>query len=123
GRAGRDQADARCVLLYDPLDIENQFGMSERSRLSQKDIQQILNKLRFESGKRKGARLVITAGEILQDETVHTSFEPDDHDAQTKVITAIAWLERGQFLRREENHTRVFPAKLRLDEKEADKRL
>ena len=42
GRAGRDQDDARCVLLYDPQDIETQFGLSERSRLSYKDIQQIL---------------------------------------------------------------------------------
>src|SRR5690606_14900129 len=27
GRAGRDQGDARCVLLYDVQDIETQFGM------------------------------------------------------------------------------------------------
>lgn len=123
GRAGRDQDDARCVLLYDPQDIETQFGLSERSRLSHKDIQQILAKLRFESAKRKGGQLVITAGEILQDESVHTSFEADDRDAETKVVTAIAWLERGQFLRREENHTRVFPARLCLKPEEAESRL
>ncbi|MGE4447463.1 MAG: RecQ family ATP-dependent DNA helicase [Azospira sp.] len=123
GRAGRDQDEARCVLLYDPQDIETQFGLSERSRLSHKDIQQILTKLRFESAKRKGGQLVITAGEILQDETVHTTFEADDRDAETKVVTAIAWLERGQFLRREENHTRVFPARLCLKPEEAESRL
>lgn len=123
GRAGRDQGDARCVLLYDPQDIETQFGLSERSRLSYKDIQQILKKLRFEAAKRKGGQVVITAGEILQDETVQTSFESDDRDAETKVVTAIAWLERGQFLRREENHTKVFPARLCLTEEEAAKRL
>jgi ATP-dependent DNA helicase RecQ len=123
GRAGRDQEEARCVLLYDTQDIETQFGFSERSRLSHKDIQQILAKLRFESAKRKGGQLVITAGEILQDETVHTSFEADDRDAETKVVTAIAWLERGQFLRREENHTRVFPARLCLKSDDAESRL
>ena len=123
GRAGRDQHDARCVLLYDPSDIETQFGLSERSRLSQKDIQQILGKLRFEAGKRKGGQLVITAGEILQDDMVHTSFEADDRDAETKVATAIAWLERGQFLRRRENHTRIFPARLRLRAEDASQRL
>jgi len=121
GRAGRDQDDARCVLLYAPQDIETQFGLSERSRLSQKDIQQILTKLRFEASKRKGGQLVITAGEILQDEMVDTSFEADDRDAETKVITAIAWLERGQFLRRDENHTKVFPARLCLSAEEAEK--
>ncbi|HFD8630446.1 TPA: RecQ family ATP-dependent DNA helicase, partial [Pseudomonas aeruginosa] len=57
GRAGRDQGDARCVLLYDPQDIETQFGMSERSKLSIRDIQQILRKLRNESNRRKGGKL------------------------------------------------------------------
>ena len=123
GRAGRDQDDARCVLLYDPQDIESQFGLSERSRLSYKDIQQILKKLRLESARRKGGQVVITAGEILQDAAVQTTFEADDRDAETKVVTAIAWLERGQFLRREENHTRVFPARLCLSEEEAEARL
>ncbi len=123
GRAGRDQDDARCVLLYDPHDIEKQFSLSESSRLSQKDIQQILSKLRFEANRRKGGQLVITAGEILQDDMVQTSFEADDRDAETKVITAIAWLERGQFLRREENHTKIFPARLCLGAEDAEQRL
>ncbi|MCL2021849.1 MAG: RecQ family ATP-dependent DNA helicase [Betaproteobacteria bacterium] len=123
GRAGRDQDEARCVLLYAPQDIETQFGLSERSRLSQRDIQQILKKLRFESARREKGQLVITAGEILHGETVHTDFEADDRDAETKVVTAIAWLERGQYLRREENHTRVFPARLCLKPEEADSRL
>ena len=33
GRAGRDQQQAKCVLLYDPQDIETQFGLSEKSKL------------------------------------------------------------------------------------------
>ncbi len=121
GRAGRDQQQARCVLLYDPQDIETQFGLSERSQLSQRDIQQILRKLREESKRRKGGQLVISAGEILQG--VQTSFDADDRDAETKVVTAIAWLERGRFLRREENHTRVFPARLKESEEQAEARL
>ncbi|MBD1294359.1 hypothetical protein IDX03_30095, partial [Pseudomonas aeruginosa] len=95
GRAGRDQDAARCVLLYDSQDIETQFGLCERSKLSIRDIQQILRKLRFEYARRKGGELVITAGEILMDETVETSFDADDSDAETKVVTAVAWLERG----------------------------
>ena len=34
GRAGRDQRAARCVLLYTLEDVERQFGMSARSRLT-----------------------------------------------------------------------------------------
>lgn len=123
GRAGRDQDDARCVLLYDPQDIETQFGMSERSKLSIRDIQQILRKLRNESYRRKGGKLVITAGEILLDDDVDTSFSADERDAETKVVTAVAWLERGDYLKREENHTQIFPARLDVSEEEAEKRL
>lgn len=123
GRAGRDQGAARCVLLYDPGDIETQFGMGERSRLSFRDIGQILRKLRFEAGRRRGDALVITAGEILADESVQTSFEAGDRDADTKVSTAIAWLERGHYLRRNENRTRIFPARLALTRESAQARL
>ena len=42
GRAGRDQEDARCVLLYDQDDVERQFGMSVRSRLSRREIHGVL---------------------------------------------------------------------------------
>lgn len=123
GRAGRDQGEARCVLLYDAQDIENQFGMCEGSKLTLRDIQQILRKLRKESERRKGGKVVITAGEVLMDEQVETSFEAGERDAETKVVTAVAWLERGQFLRREENQTQIFPASLKLSKEEADKRL
>lgn len=123
GRAGRDQHDARCVLLYDLHDIETQFGMTERAKLSLRDIQQILRKLRRESERRKGGKLVITAGEVLLDDQVETSFNADERDAETKVVTAVAWLERGQFLKREENQTQIFPATLSLVQADAEKRL
>lgn len=123
GRAGRDQQAARCVLLYDLQDIETQFGMTERSKLSLRDIQQILRKLRREADRRKGGKLVITAGEVLADEQVDTRFNADERDAQTKVVTAVAWLERGQYLKREENHTQIFPATLILSQEDAEKRL
>nr|WP_277754417.1 RecQ family ATP-dependent DNA helicase [Rosenbergiella collisarenosi] len=121
GRAGRDRNDARCILLYDPQDIENQFGISERSKLGIRDIQQILRKIREESFRRKKEKLVITAGEILLDDNVDTSFSADERDAETKVITAIAWLERGNYLKREENHTQIFPGRLNMLEEDAEK--
>lgn len=121
GRAGRDQEDAHCVLLYDAQDIETQFAMSEQSKLTLRDIQQILRKLRNESGKRKEEKLVITAGEILQDDSVDTSFAANDRHAETKVVTAVAWLERGKYLKREENHTQIFPARLVLKAEDAEK--
>ena len=46
GRAGRDQQRARCVLLYTQDDVERQFGMSARSRLTRREIHGILRALR-----------------------------------------------------------------------------
>ena len=46
GRAGRDQQRARCVLLYTADDVERQFGMSARSRLTRREIHGVLRALR-----------------------------------------------------------------------------
>ena len=46
GRAGRDQQGARCVLLYTIEDVERQFGMSARSRLTRREIHGVLRALR-----------------------------------------------------------------------------
>ena len=46
GRAGRDRKPARCVLLYAPDDVERQFGMSARTRLTRQEIHGVLRALR-----------------------------------------------------------------------------
>ena len=110
-------------LMKDQVDGLLARNVQCAATLTLRDIQQILRKLRKESDRRKGGRLVITAGEVLMDEQVETSFEAGERDAETKVVTAVAWLERGQFLKREENQTQIFPASLKLPKEEADKRL
>jgi ATP-dependent DNA helicase RecQ len=107
GRAGRDGKQSECVLLFDPEDCEQQFRLGAFSELSRRDIAQILR------GLRKAARggkeeVVITAGEILRDEEVETDIDLMDRNADTKVRTAISWLERAGFLQRDENVTSVF---------------
>ena len=66
GRAGRDRDPARCVLLYAADDVERQFGMSARSRLTRAEIHGILRALRNLDRKKRGnGDVVATAGEIL----------------------------------------------------------
>ncbi len=115
GRAGRDSHDSYCVLLYDEEDVETQFSLSAQSRLSRHDIAGILRSLRRYSGRINSAEVVLTPGEILADEEVEISIEPENPNADTKVKTAVAWLERSRFLQRNENHTRVFPGSLKWD--------
>jgi ATP-dependent DNA helicase RecQ len=114
GRAGRDQRVARCVLLYTPEDVERQFGMSARSRLTQREIQAILKSLRnLDRRKRMNGTVVATTGEILDEET-EGIFERDSATDDTHVRTAIAWLEEATLLSREENQVQVFPSSLRI---------
>ncbi len=114
GRAGRDREAARCVLLYTQEDVERQFSMSARSRLTQREIQDILKALRnMDRKKRLDGEVVATAGEILADEE-DAVFQRDQATDDTRVRTAISWLEEAVLLSREENQVQVFPSSLRV---------
>ena len=124
GRAGRDQTQAHCVLLYTSEDVERQHGMSASSRLSQRDIQSVLRALRQLQGKKDRNRpLVATSGEILTEEHEGT-FKRDIATDDTRVRTAIAWLEEAGLVQREENAVQIFPSALRINSlADAERRL
>ena len=114
GRAGRDQQRARCVLLYTQDDVERQFGMSARSRLTRREIHGVLRALRnLDRKKRLEGQVEATAGEILGEDD-EKAFERDSNTDDTRVRTAVAWLEDAVLLTREENRVQVFPSSLRV---------
>ena len=118
GRAGRDRKEARCILLYTPEDVERQFGMSAQSRLTRKEIQAILKSLRNLSKKKRrgtqhGSEVTATPGEILAEDE-EAVFQRDSATDDTRVRTAVSWLEEAQLLSREENQVQVFPSSLRV---------
>ena len=115
GRAGRDQQAARCVLLYTPDDVERQFGMSARSRLTRREIHGVLRALRnLHRKQRLHGDVVATAGEILGEDE-DSAFQRDSSTDDTRVRTAVAWLEEAVLLTREENRVQVFPSSLRVN--------
>ena len=124
GREGRDQQAARCVLLYSQDDVERQFGMSARSRLTRQEIHGVLRALRnLDRKKRLNGEVVATAGEILREDD-EGAFEQDSATDDTRVRTAVAWLEEAVLLTREANRVQVFPSSLRVGSiDEADARL
>ena len=124
GRAGRDQQAARCVLLYAQDDVERQFGMSARSRLSRREIHGVLRALRnLDRKKRLNGEVVATAGEILREDDEGV-FERDSGTDDTRVRTAVAWLEEAVLLTREENRVQVFPSSLQVSSiQDAERRL
>ena len=121
GRAGRDQRPAQCVLIDARDDVERQFAMSARSRLTRREIEAILRALRrLESKKHEDEAVVATSGEILIEDE-RAEFKRDSATDDTRVRTAISWLEEAQLLTREENRVQVFPSSLRiLDIEEVD---
>ncbi len=115
GRAGRDRKAARCVLLYTMDDVERQFGMSSRSRLTHTEIVSLLRALRrLDAKKRSGGEVIATAGEILGEED-EGMFVRDSSTEDTRVRTAVSWLEEATLLSREENAVQVFPSSLRVN--------
>ena len=112
GRAGRDRQPASCVLLFAADDVERQFGMSARSRLTRQEIGGVLRALRrLDRRKRLGGEVIATVGEILGEDE-DRAFERDAVTDDTRVRTAISWLEEAGLLTREENRVSVFPSSL-----------
>ncbi len=109
GRAGRDGRGADCVLLFDESDCEAQFRLGAMSQLRLADIAGILRSIR-RAGRNRDS-VVLTTGEILSEDDPDVSIYRGDAGADTKVRTAVAWLDRAGFVKREENVTNVFQAR------------
>ena len=114
GRAGRDNRNARCILLYTEQDMEQQFNLSASSRLNQQEISAVLRALRTLDRKTKSTGEVIaTTGEILLQEE-EREFHRDSHTDDTRMRTAVSWLEEADLLRRYDNLTNIFPSSIRV---------
>lgn len=122
GRAGRDRAQANCVLLFARDDVERQFSLSARSRLARHEIGAILNALRrLDEKTKKTGEVIATSGEIVRAER-DQEFERDSATDDTRVKTAVSWLEEATLLTREENRVQIFPSSLcirKIEEAEA----
>ena len=117
GRAGRDSDAARCVLLYTPEDMERQFNLAAGSRLSRREIQGVLKALRNvdrrDKKNQQGGEVVATSGEILREDR-DGDWERDSTTDDTRVRTAVSWLEDAMLLTRDQNNVEVFPSSLRV---------
>jgi ATP-dependent DNA helicase RecQ len=122
GRAGRDLKPARCVLLYDPQDVNMQFQMGALSEVKQKEIARILRALRRKKRNRQG-EIVVTSDELVRDEDLADLHELKPEFRDTKVKAAVSWLERAGFLKRNHNLTDVFQGKLLVDSLENAERI
>ncbi len=114
GRAGRDREDANCVLLFAADDVERQFRLTASSRLARHEIGAILKALRrIDERTGKTGKIVATSGEIVRSEK-DREFERDSATDDTRVKTAVSWLEEAILVSREENRVQIFPSSLKV---------
>ena len=115
GRAGRDGKSARCVLFFFSKDIDKQFSLASSSRLRQEDIGAILKAIRRLEVRKltDEGKVIATPGEIVKEEH-EREFERDSNTDDTRVKTAIYWLEESALLTRDENRVNVFPSSLKV---------
>ena len=89
--------------------------MSARSRLTRREIHGILRALRnLDKRKKMNGEVIATTGEILLEDD-EAAFERDRLTDDTRVRSAVSWLEEAEHLTREENDVRVFPSSLRVN--------
>ena len=98
GRAGRDREPARCVLLYTPDDVERQFGMSARSRLtSARDRGDSAGAAATRTQKKRTAAAGRRARRARScSRRTTAAFARDTATDDTRVRTAVAWLEEAR---------------------------
>jgi ATP-dependent DNA helicase RecQ len=114
GRAGRDRDHANCVLLFAADDVERQFQLSARSRLARHEIGAILKAVRRMDARTRSTGIVVaTSGEIVRQEQ-DREFQRESATDDTRVKTALSWLEEAKLLTREENRVQIFPSSLRV---------
>ena len=114
GRAGRDGEVAQCVLFFYSNDIENQFSLVARSRLKHQEIGAILKAIRrLEKKATDEGKIIATSGEIVREEH-EREFARESNTDDTRVKTALYWLEEATLLTRDENRVSIFPSSLKV---------
>lgn len=101
GRAGRDPGlQARCVVLFNPEDLDKHFQLQLATKLNQKDIQQIWKAI-------KDFKRPLIAKSALQIAGA-AGWDEEMRDLETRVRTAVNALEEAKLLERLQNKPLIF---------------
>lgn len=119
GRAGRDGQTACCFLLFDNEDLETQFQLSSYSQIEWRDMSGMLTGLKHLAVRDSNNTVILTSGELLRSDAVQDqhlqALDVDEPMYDTKVKTALAWLEKSGKILRGDNRTQVIQGKVLID--------
>jgi ATP-dependent DNA helicase RecQ len=103
GRAGRTETiNADCYILFDEEDLDKHFQLLNQSKISQKEISQIWQ------GIKELTKIRSTVTNSALEIARAAGWEEGMNQLETKVRTAISALEQSGYIKREQNHPRVF---------------
>jgi ATP-dependent DNA helicase RecQ len=119
GRAGRDRQPATCILLFNDKDLETQFKLCSYNQLEWADLSGMFTGLKKLAGRHPEKTVVLTSGELLKTDEIAEQKLPDiSHDDKgydTKVKTAIAWLEKTGKVLRGDNRTQFIQGRVLIE--------
>ncbi len=121
GRAGRDGAPARCVLLFDERDLDTQFFLATAARIHARDLRFVFQVLRARA-RRFGARaradgwvdLWVSAEDLFVEESLEQHLDWAADTLQHKLQLVLHHLEQDGVVKRLENRTRTLGIVRRL---------
>ncbi len=127
GRAGRDGKPSHCILLFNDDDADKQFEMRRNQQIDFRDFVSLFEAIRRKAKASKDGgvdsdTIQVSSGEIVRqaegEDDLELGFDGRDYQSDTKVRTAIAWLEEEGFLERTENKTGVIEGSFLINTKE-----
>jgi len=138
GRAGRDDKPSRCILFYDPSDLDTQLDLRRRNQLRLDELRWIILTLRsrYKQAIKRGEQfpnIIISALDLMtskinlkelightdEDVTngmqgVRTHYDEEEGSIYQKVTTALGILEESNHLERHENVFQPIPVPFRV---------
>ena len=120
GRAGRDRKPATCFLLFDENDLDTQFKLCSFNQLEWADLSGMLTGLKKLAARHPEKTVVLTSGELLRSDEMMEQDLPDiskdDGSYDTKVKTAISWLEKTGKVSRGDNRTQFIQGRVIIED-------
>lgn len=111
GRAGRDGRAAKCIIFYNKEDLDKNFQLIKLGEIKSKEIKSLLRVLQENFRKSNNEQICVWSKELAYRAWLNYNYERrinDKENLETKIRTALYFLEKQQFIKRSFNRTRVF---------------
>ena len=110
-RAWRDWKQSNCIIFYNNKDLDKNFHLIKQGEVKSKEIKSLLEVIQKDIKESKNWLISASPKELVSKARINNNYEErvENRDAlETKLKTALYFLERQGFVKRSFNNTRVF---------------